>query len=62
MKRGEWIAAWVAADCDNWDRLSVADQHIWVEYDQGNLKRQIAELKAQQQPKFLGIQSMMPEL
>jgi len=55
MKRGESIAEWVAADCGNWDLLSTADQHIWLEYDPVNLKRQIAELKAQQQPKFPGI-------
>ncbi len=63
MKHGQWIADWVAADWDNWYRLSAADQHLWVEYDRGNLKRQMAELKAQQQPKFPGIaQSLMPEL
>ena len=63
MKRGQWIADWVAADWDNWYRLSAADQHLWVEYERGSLKRQMAELKAQQQPKFPGIaQSLMPEL
>jgi len=63
IKRGEWIADWLATDWDNWYRLSVADQHLSVEYEQGNLKRQMAELRAQQQPKFPGIaQSLMPEL
>jgi len=62
MDRGQWIADWVAADWDNWYHLSVADQHLWVEHDEGNLKRRMAELKAQQQPKFPGIaQTLMPE-
>jgi hypothetical protein len=63
IKHGEWIAEWLATDPDNWYRLTVADQQLSLEYKQGNFKRQMAELRAQQQPKFPGItESLMPEL
>ena len=52
--RGRWIAEWVTEDWNNWYRLNAADQHLWVEYDSGDMQHKMAELRAKQQPKFPG--------
>ena len=54
QKRAQWVADWVAEDWNNWYQLSHADQTLWVEHDDGTIRRQIADLQARQQPRFPG--------
>ena len=54
QKHAQWVADWVAEDSNNWCQLSQADQSLWIEHNEGAIQRQIADLQAQQQPKFPG--------
>jgi len=54
QKRAQWVADWVADDWNNWYQLSQADQTLWIEHNDGTIGRQIADLRAQQQPRFPG--------
>ena len=54
QERAQWVADWVAEDWSNWYQLSQADQTLWIEHNDGTIGRQIADLRAQQQPRFPG--------
>ena len=54
QKRAQWVADWVAEDWNNWYQLSRADQTLWIEHNDGTIRRQIADLQARQQPRFPG--------
>ena len=52
--RGQWIADWIDKNWDHWYQLSQADQSLWIEHNNGDITREIAELQKQQQPRFPG--------
>ena len=54
QKHAEWLADWVADSWNNWYQLSQADQTLWIEHNDGTIRRQIADLRARQQPRFPG--------
>ena len=54
QKRAQWVADWVADDWNNWYQLSQADQTLWIEHNDGTIRRQIADLRGRQQPRFPG--------
>ena len=54
QKRAQWVADWVAEDWNNWYQLSQADQTLWIEHNDGTIRRQIADLRERQEPRFLG--------
>ena len=56
-ERAAWIAEWIAEDWNNWYQLSLNDQELWQEHHNGAIRRQIAELRAQQQARFQGAAS-----
>ena len=47
----------VAEDGNSWYQLSLKDQKLCQEHDDEDIRRQIAELRAQQQPRFEGAAS-----
>ena len=51
-ERAAWIRKRIAEDGNNWYQLSLKDQKLWEEHDDEDIRRQIAELRAQQQPRF----------
>ncbi len=60
LAHGKWVGDWVDADLvANWYSLSPADQRVYLEYQRGDIQRQIEELQNQQQPKFEGATSFM---
>ena len=52
--RAAWIRKKIAEDWNYWYQLSWEDQKLWQEHDDEDIRRQIAELRAQQQPRFEG--------
>ena len=52
--RAQSIADWIRQDRNNWYKLKPKDQTLWAGYHNGDLDRQICELKSQQQAKFPG--------
>ena len=54
LQRAQWVAGWVTEDWNNWYQLSQADQALWIEHNEGTIRRQIADLQARQQPRFAG--------
>jgi len=56
-ERAAWIRKWIAKDWNNWYNLSPKDQKLWHEHDDEYVRRQIVELRAQQQPRFSGAAS-----
>ena len=54
QKRAQWVANWVAEDWNNWYQLCHADQTLWAKHNSGTIRRQIADLRARQQPNFPG--------
>ena len=48
------IREWVAEDWNNWYQLSESDKELLEKHDPEDIRRQIDELRAQQQPKFPG--------
>ena len=56
MERAQWIAQWVEQDWNNLYQFSNRDRSLWAEYDNGNMRRKMTELRAQQQqrPRFPG--------
>ena len=61
IERAQSIAKWIKEDWNNWYQLSKADRSLWVDYDNGNIKRKMTELRAQQQqgPKYSGAAQCM---
>ena len=60
QKRAElaaWIAEWITEDWNNWYQLSLNDQELLEEHHNGAIRGQIAQLRAQQQPRFQGAAS-----
>ena len=49
-----WVREWISKDQNNWHQLSLKDQKLWQEHDDKDNLRQIAELRAQQEPRFSG--------
>ena len=56
-ERATWVRKWIAESRNNWYQLSWKDQKLWQEHDDEDNRRQIAELRSQQQPKFEGASS-----
>ena len=54
QERAQWVADWVDEDDYNWYKLSHADKTLYAQHHDGTIRRQIADLQAQQQPNFPG--------
>ena len=60
-KRAAWVAAWIGENSNNWWELSLDDQALWEEHESGSIRRQIAELRELQQPRFVGFASSIAD-
>ena len=58
-KRAKLIADWIEEDGNNWWQLSARHKALWAEHNAGDLRRQISELRNQQQPRFHGTAEYM---
>ena len=56
-ERAAWITHWIVEDSNNWYQLSLNDQELLEEHHNGAIRGQIAQLRAQQQPRFQGTAS-----
>lgn len=62
IERAQWIAKWIQEDWPDWYKLNKKDKNLYAEYDNGNMKRMIKELRAQQRqrgPKYFGAAQFM---
>ena len=53
-KHAAYIRRKIAEDWNYWYQLSWKDKKLWEEHDDADIRRQIAALRAQQQPRFAG--------
>ena len=53
-KHAAYIRQEIAEDWNYWYQLSWKDKKLWEEHDDADIRRQIAALRAQQQPRFAG--------
>ena len=53
-KHAAYIRQKIAEDWNYWYQLSWKDKKLWEEHDDADIRRQIAALRAQQQPRFAG--------
>ena len=51
-ERAARITHWIVEDSNNWYQLSLNDQELLEEHHNGAIRGQIAQLRAQQQPRF----------
>ena len=56
-ERARGLRKWIAEDWNNWHQLSDWDKELLQKYDHEDIRGQIKELRAQQQPRFQGAAS-----